>query len=108
MRHLPLFSVWGSQLFQLFGGLRLNSRDRDGIDNVIHAAPSAQIVDWFFEPLQNRADGNRSCLSLHRFVGIVACIQIRKYQNTGRFTNRRSGLFLRRRSQLPPDVPHQC
>ncbi|CAN5430037.1 hypothetical protein BH18ACI3_BH18ACI3_17560 [soil metagenome] len=56
----------------LFPGLRLNRRDRDGIDDVFGFAAARQIVAGTIKSLEDRADGGASGEAFGKFVGDVA------------------------------------
>ena len=59
----------------------LNCGDRNGVDDIVHCAPAAEVIDRLVETLQHRAYSNRSSFALHGFVGIVARIQIGEDQD---------------------------
>lgn len=45
--------------------------------------PRLRSLTGLFSPLKYRADGNGTRGSLHRLIGVVACIEIRKNKDSG-------------------------
>ena len=58
--------------------------DGNGVDNIIYAAASTEIINRFFKALQYRTDGNGSGTSLHCFIGVVTGVEVGKDKD-GRF-----------------------
>ena len=58
--------------------MSLNCRDGDGVDDVRHKGPAAQIVHRLVESLEHRAYGNGISGSLHCLVGIVSGVEVWK------------------------------
>ena len=58
------------------GDLRLNRRDRDGVDDVGNGASSTEVVDGTAQALQHRPDSDSTRRALHRFVGVVTGVEI--------------------------------
>mmetsp|Transcript_19762 Transcript_19762/g.42935 ORF Transcript_19762/g.42935 Transcript_19762/m.42935 type:complete len:356 (+) Transcript_19762:666-1733(+) len=61
----------------------LNGGDTNGVDNVGHSAPPAEVVDWLEQPLHDRPHGDRACGLLHRLVRVVACVEVREHEDCG-------------------------
>ena len=65
------------------GLLRLDRRDRHGVDDVLDQRTPGQVVDRLLQPLQHRADRDRACAALHRLVGVVAGVEVGEDQHRG-------------------------
>ncbi len=72
----------------------LDGGDGDGVDDIVYGAASAEVVDGFFQPLQNGADGDGSGFALNGFVGVVARVEVREDQHGGFSGHFRVGHFL--------------
>ena len=63
--------------------LRLDRRDRDGVDDVRDQRAAREVVDRFTQPLQHRADRDRTRAALHRLVGVVAGVEVGEDEHRG-------------------------
>ena len=65
----------------LLAGLRLNGRDRDGVDDVVGLAAAREIVRGFGQPLENRPDGGRAGQPFGQLVADVSRIDVGEDQD---------------------------
>merc|ERR1711969_523625 len=63
--------------------LRLNGRDRDGVDDVLHEGTAREVVDRLLQSLQHRADRDGAGRALHRLIGVVAGVEVGEDEDRG-------------------------
>ena len=67
-----------SRYEQLLGVLRLNRGDGHRIDDIVHRASPAQIIDRFLQSLKHWANGDGARFALDGLVSVVARVEIGK------------------------------